>query len=150
LIELLNEIKMNKWDRFFSLLAIVAGLGIIVLSITDNNKDNYLEKTGTKATATVVRTLVVPKNPNSRTYNSFKDKSVYGIYQFKATDGKIHEVQATTSGTHIGKKTTIYYDPANPEIAYYLDSNAYGFLLGIGIGSIITILGIIFFRKVSR
>ncbi|WP_345954434.1 DUF3592 domain-containing protein [Mucilaginibacter sp. PAMB04168] len=141
---------MNKWDRIFSLLALVAGLGIIVLIITDNNKNNYLKKTGAKTTATVVRTLVVFNKTKSRTHDSFKDKSIYGIYQFKATNGQTYEVQATTSGAHIGEKTIIYYDPANPQLTYYLDSDAYGFFLGLGIGSIMIILGVVFYKKASR
>jgi hypothetical protein len=141
---------MDKWDRIFSLLAIVAGLGVMFIVITDNNNDNHLKKTGAKATATVVRTVVVLNNPKSRTYNSFKDKSVWGIYQFKAADGQTHEVQATTSGGYIGEKTTVYYDPANPSLNYYLDSDAYGFYLGISVGLIIIILGAFFFYRSSR
>jgi len=141
--------NIDKLDKIFSLLAIVAGLMVIVLSITSKDEDNYLKRTGKKATATVVRTLVTYKNPKSRTFDSFKDKSVWGIYQFKATNGQVYEVQATTSGATIGNKTTIYYNPAKPEQEYYLDSDAYGFFLGLGIGSIITILGAVFYKRAS-
>jgi hypothetical protein len=139
--------SINKLDKVFSLLAIVGGLMVIVLSITSAHKDNELKKTGKMATATVVRTLVTYKNPKNRTFDSFKDKSVWGIYQFKATNGLVYEVQATTSGATIGNKTTIYYNPANPEQEYYLDSDAYGFFLGLGIGSVITALGVFFYKR---
>ncbi|MBS7566750.1 hypothetical protein KHS38_20260 [Mucilaginibacter sp. Bleaf8] len=141
---------MDKSDRIFSFLAIIAGLAVIVLSINSNSRDNHLRKTGEKAIASVVRTTVTINNPKSRTYNSFKDKSVWGVYQFKGRNGQIYEVQGKTSGAHLGEKTIIYYDPINPEQDFYLDSDAYGFFLGIGIGLDITVLGAIFFIRSSR
>ena len=140
---------MNRLDKIFSMLAILAGLAVIVVSIISKNKDNQIKNTGAKATAIVVDTLVTIAKPTNRPYNSFKDKSVWGIYQFRATNGNIYQVRATTSGAHLGNKTTIYYNPANPAQSYYLDSDAYGFYLGLGIGSIITILGAIFYKRAS-
>lgn len=141
---------MEKLDKFFSLLAMFGGLGVIILSIISNNEDNHIKNTGVKTTATVVDTVVTYNKPKDRSFNSFKDKSVWGIYQFKTTNGNVYEVQATTSGAHLGGTTTIYYNPANPRQQYYLESDSYGFFLGIGIGSIIIALGAFFFKRASQ
>ena len=138
---------MNKLDRIFSMLAIIAGLTQIVLCINYNTEDTRIKKTGLKATATVIRTSVTFNNPKSRTHNSFKDKSIWGIYQFKAANGKLYEVRAKSSGAHLGQKTTVYYNPANPERENYLDNDSGGFFIGIAIGSVITIIGAAFFIR---
>lgn len=121
------------------------------LCIADHYKDTQLQKKGLKAMATVVDTVITySKPPQGRSFDKFKDRSVWGIYAFKARNSQTYRVQATTSGTHMGKQTTIYYDPANPDGAYYLDGDAYGFYLGMGIGFIITALGVFFFWRSGR
>jgi hypothetical protein len=137
---------MGKVDRFFSVLAMLVGLALIILSIIDYSTDQSIKRTGAKAVATVVDTIVVYKNPKSKSFDSFRDKSVWGVYRFKAANGATYEVQATTSGAHLGKQTTIYYDPVNPQQNYYLDSDAYGFYLGLGIGCIILFVGALFYQ----
>lgn len=141
---------MNKADRFFSAMAMLIGLGVIYMVIASKNEDKRIKETGAKAHAVVVDTAVTYNNPKSRDFNSFKDKSVWGIYQFKATDGQVYEVRASTSGAHVGQETTIYYNPAHPQTEYYLDSDAYGLYLGLAVGGFITLLGLFFFRRALR
>jgi hypothetical protein len=140
---------MGKLDSIFSLLAIIAGLAIMVISITTRIDDNRIKHRGAKASATVVDIVVTNNKPRNRAYDALKDKTVWGIYQFKAKNGSTYKVQATTSGAHIGKKTTIYYNPNRPGQEYYLDSDAYGFYLGSGISLVIISFGIIMFRRAS-
>jgi len=141
---------MYKLDKIFSVLAVVAGVAVMIISVSVHMQDNRIKKTGNKAIATVIDTVVTISKPRTRSYDSFRDKTVYGIYQFKATDGKTYQVQAATSGAHLGKKTIVYYNPGNPEHGYFLDSDAYGFFLGIGIGLVIIIFGVFMYRRGSK
>jgi hypothetical protein len=141
---------MGKLDRIFSLLAIIAGLAIMVLSITTKIDDNRIKHTGAKTSATVVEVVVTINKPRNRAYDALKDKTVWGIYQFTARNGITYKVQATTSGAHVGKKTTIYYNPNRPDQDYYLDSDAYGFYLGSAISLVIISFGLFMYRRASR
>jgi len=147
---LFHYLYMQRLDKLFSLLAMIAGLSVIVISIITNNDDNHIKHTGNKAVATVIDTTVTQSKSIHRSTNSFKDKSVWGIYQFKATDGKVYVVRATTSGAHIGGTTSIYYNPKNPEQEFYLESDAYGVYLGAGIGIVLLVFGFIIFRRAAR
>lgn len=142
--------NIGRLDKIFSFMAMVVGLAVIVLSISTRNDDNQIKKTGQKATATVVDTVITIRKPMNRPYDAFKDKSVWGIYEFKTTDGKTYRVQAKTSGSHLGKKSIIYYNPAAPDQIYYLDSDAYGFYLGVAIGLIILIVGGVLYYRARK
>ena len=142
--------NIGRLDKIFSFMAMVVGLSVIVLSISIRNDDNQIRKTGQKATATVVDTIVVISKPINRTYDASRDKRVWGIYEFNASDGKTYRVQAKTSGSHLGKRSIIYYNPAAPDQTYYLDSDAYGFYLGAAIGLIILIVGGVIYRRAKK
>lgn len=114
------------------------GLLVLLATIYTGIKERRVRQSGLSATAIVIDTIVEIRKDG---FNKKEVKSTFGIYRFNAWDGKAYQVNGTTSGTRIGQQTTVYYNPRNPTGDYFLESDAYGFYLGLFVSGIFMLIG---------
>lgn len=128
----------NSLKRIIGITGICTGLPVLLATICTGIKERQVRQSGLSATAIVIDTIVEIRKDG---FNKKEVKSTFGIYRFNAWDGKAYHVNGTTSGSRIGQQTTVYYNPRNPTGDYFLESDTYGFYLGLFVGGIFMLIG---------
>jgi len=125
-----REVKSPVANFLLSLLAAMAGIGLMIFGVTMYRNDAIFMRTAVQTTAVVTDIQIISRGESLR-------RRVYIRYFVDGTEHEglyRHFSVNPQSDMRVGQHTTIYYDPNNPQ-SFRSSSRHYGYLLAALIGA---------------